>query len=396
MKLKDKKHIRCLTLITKLELGGAQQVALNTLRGMEEDYINKYLIAGQGGLLDAEAKQLPEVEVHFWQGLKHQIRPLADLVTFIRLIHFMRRKQIDLVHTHSSKTGILGRLAAKLAGVPVILHTIHGWPFHEYQSILTRTLYIWLERIAAGCSTHLIAVSQATQDKGVQNRIGKPQQYRVIYPASDLDASSPGTDADRAALRREFRFAPKAPVVGMVACLKPQKAAIDFVRAAQMVLLVNPEVRFLLVGDGRERQAIEAEIEQLGITEQVKLAGWRNDVARLMKGFDLLALSSLWEGLPCVLAQAMATGLPIVATRVEGTQEAILEGENGILVSPKQPQQMGNAIVSLLQDKEKRERFGKAGLRQAKKYDLPTMLRALIKLYQEAWLSHMKKRLYPK
>jgi glycosyltransferase involved in cell wall biosynthesis len=393
MDLKGKKEINYLTLITKLELGGAQQVALNTLRGLKEEYLKKFLIAGQGGLLDAQAQALSDVEVQLWKSLKHPIRPLADLITFFRLIRFMRRNRIDIVHTHSSKAGLLGRLAAKCAGVPVILHTIHGWPFHPYQSALKRTGYIWLEQIGAKCSTRLIAVSQATQTKGEQHRIGKSEQYKVIVPASDLQNFSPGTASDREALRQEFGFASKALIVGMVACLKPQKAVLDFVSAAKIVLQTCPDTRFLVVGDGQERQAIEAKIQQVGIGEQFKLAGWRTDVAKLMKGFDLLALSSLWEGLPCVLAQAMATGLPIVATRVEGIEEAVQHGKTGVLVLPKQPKQLGQAMVELLQTQEQREQFGQAGLEQASRYSLDTMVQNLLILYKEQYLAQLKKEM---
>jgi len=375
---------RFLTVITKLELGGAQQIALNTLRGLDSRQYQRFLIAGQGGLLDEEAKQLPGVEVHLWKVFKHPIQPLFDGITLLRLVCFMRKHRIDIVHTHSSKAGILGRLAAWLAGVPVILHTIHGWPFHSYQAWPVRQFYIWLERLAARVTTRLIAVSAATRRKGEDNKIGKPSQYQIVFPGTDLNAFAPGNKATRQSVRQEFGLAPNTLLVGMVACLKPQKAPLDFICAANTVLKKIPTARFLLVGDGQEREAVETEIHRLGIEKQIILAGWRKDIPRLMQAFDLLVLSSLWEGLPCVLAQAMASGVPVVATNVEGTREAVEDGKTGKLVPPREPENLGQAIIELLRDEATRLSMGRHAEAMASKFELQTMIQKLDTIYQES------------
>jgi glycosyltransferase involved in cell wall biosynthesis len=336
---------KILTIITKLELGGAQQVALTTLRALPKDHYQCYLISGQGGLLVDEAHRLEGVQVQLWRSFKHPIRPLADLITLIRLYRFIRQEGIDIVHTHSSKAGLLGRLAAQLANVKKIIHTIHGWSFHEQQSNLKKKLFICLEKIAAAKTHHLIAVSQATKAKGLACGIGRSEQYQVILPGSELAAFGPGIVDDHQWLHKEFGFTGYPPVVAMISNLKPQKAPLDFVQAAYHVHQQLGEVRFLLVGDGPLRKAVDHEIKKLGLSEVIKCAGWRQDIPDILRGSDIMVLSSLWEGLPCVFGQAMKTGLPIVATNVEGAQEAIEDGVTGFLVPIHDCRAMAEKII---------------------------------------------------
>ncbi len=375
----SKQHL--LTIITKLELGGAQQVALNTLRLLPKDQYRCFLISGQGGLLDQEARQLENVEVHLWRGLKHPIRPWADVVTLIKLMQFMRRHHITIVHTHSSKAGMLGRWAARLAGVPKIIHTIHGWPFHEQQPLWLRQGYIWLERLSAKVTHRLIAVSQATKSKGLRYKIGRPLQYQVIWPGSDLKTFGPGIVDDHMALREQLHISGYPPVVGMIANMKPQKAPVDFVRMAALVHEQLPEVRFLLVGDGPLRPKVEAAIARLSLEQVVLLTGWRQDVPELMRGLNLVVLTSLWEGLPCVFGQAMKTGLPIVATDVEGARDAITDGETGFLVPIQNPRAMAEKVVLILKDQSLRIRLGRAGMKQAQRFGLEAMLEKVMEIY---------------
>lgn len=384
MPTEDKKQSprRLLVMITKLELGGAQQVVLHTLRGLDPERYERWLLAGQGGLLDAEARALTGVRVLLWPSLKHSIRPCLDLLMVARLARFLRKEKIDIAHTHGSKAGILGRVAACLARTPRVVHTIHGWPFHDRQPALLQWLYIRLERWGARRTTRLIAVSEATRQKGLANKIGRPEQYSVIYPGSDLQAFSPGEETDRGRVRAALGFSPDAPLVGMVACLKSQKAPEDFVRAAALVSKQRPDARFLLVGDGERRPAVEAEIRRLGLEQRLVLTGWRQDVPRLMRGFDLLALTSLWEGLPCVLAQAMASRIPVVATAVDGTQEAIQDGKTGRLVPPGDPPALAAALLELLNHPEQAMALQQAAWPLAGKYSLATMLEKTRAVYE--------------
>lgn len=374
--------IRILTVITKLELGGAQQVALQTLAQLPAERYRKYLVAGRGGLLDERARALPDTDVRLWASFKHRIAPLHDCLTLFRLVRLLRREKIHIVHTHSSKAGILGRLAAVWAGVPVILHTVHGWAFHEYQAAPVRDLYILLERWAARHTTRLIAVSGATRDKGLHHGIGRDEQYVIVFPGSDLRVFTPGTPHIRRALRAEFGWEPDTPLVGMVGNLKKQKAPLNFIRAAALVVREKPDVRFLLAGDGPLRAEAEKTISALGLKGKFILAGWRQDIPRIMGGLDVLAHSSLWEGLPCVFAQALASGLPVAATDVEGAREVITPGRTGLLVPANNNEALAQAILRLLSDSNLRRRFRTAGLERAKEFTFEKMVARLDALYQ--------------
>ncbi len=375
--------IRLMMVITRLELGGAQQVALNILRHLPRHRYKLYLVAGRGGLLDEEARSLEQVEVHLWPGFKHSIRPLQDILTMFRLAALMRRRKISIVHTHSSKAGLLGRMAAWLAQVPIVLHTVHGWPFHKYQFRLRQGFYILIERIAAHLTTRLIAVSEATRDQGLKNQIGSEEQYTVVLPGSDLRAFAPAGEAVRRSVRESRGWPRDALLVGMVACLKPQKAPEDFVRAAAYVIKREPRARFLLVGDGPRKKFVEREIVCLELQDKLVLTGWYRDVPGLMGALDIFVLSSLWEGLPCVFAQAQACGLPVVATEVAGAREAIEPGKTGILVPPRNPQAMGREIVNILKSELIRRNMGTAALNSTRKFGMDIMLNRHDELYRD-------------
>lgn len=372
---------KVLTLITRLDLGGAQQVALETLKRLPAKQYERWLVAGVGGLLDPEARQLKGVRVELWSSLKHRVSPFWDLVTLIKLVQFMRRLRPDLVHTHSSKAGFLGRMAARLAGVPRVIHTVHGWPFHPYQRPWTRWFYILLERAAVKWTSKMVAVSASTRRIGFEHGIGRPGQYTIIYPGTDLSGFAAGNNRLRAAIRKEFSFPQTAELIGMIACLKPQKKPSDFVRAAKRVIAVRPQARFLLIGDGVLRSKLEKEIKDEQLEGKLIMTGWRRDVDRLLAGMDIFALTSLWEGLPCVHAQAMASGVPIVATAVAGTQEAVIHRQTGLLVKPGDPKDMAKALLLLLSHPRMRTTMGLQGRKRAYRFGVEAMMADLLKLY---------------
>jgi glycosyltransferase involved in cell wall biosynthesis len=379
---------RILIIITKLELGGAQQIALQLAAHWAKVGHDVHVIAGQGGWLDERARTLPGVRVHLWANFKHEIAPWNDMVTFFRLIKYMVRHRITMVHTHSSKAGILGRGAAWVAQVPWIIHTIHGWPFHEYQIFYLRWFYITLEQIAAWVSHRLIAVSAATRDKGLKYKIGRQEQYRIIFPGSDLTRFKPLTLPQQKTLRRQLTIPMSAKIIGMVACLKPQKAPLDFVRAAAKVVRSLPETYFILLGDGELRGLVEHEIRQQGLQDRFLVLGFKSPVHPYFSIIHVLAHSSLWEGLPCVFAQAHARGIPIVATDVEGAKEIIVPNVTGILVPPKNPDALAQGIIQLLRNTSLRDRMGQQGRRRITPFSFPYMLKAYDNVLQEGTSSN--------
>jgi glycosyltransferase involved in cell wall biosynthesis len=319
-------------VITKLELGGAQEVALYAVSHLDRRKFRPLLVTGPGGILMDEAKTLLDVDVHILSSLARRMHILADLGAFVDLVGLFRRIRPTIVHTHSSKAGILGRWAAWCAGVPVIIHTIHGYGITPAQPSWLRRILIQLERMTGWITTHWIAVAYADIEKGIEWGLFDRTEASVVRPGIDPQPFQIAIDATkRHALRAEFGAGPADYLVGTVACLKPQKAPEDFVAVAKQVCDLVPEARFVIIGDGDLRARIESLIEEQGLHNRLHLAGWRRDVPAVMKAFDVFLLTSHWEGLPRVLLEARTIGLPVVATKVGGVEEIIVQDRHGWL-----------------------------------------------------------------
>jgi len=370
-----------LHFITKLELGGAQQSTLYAVKNFDRDRFQVFLISGTDGLLAEEARQIPRTQVILLPELKHPIRLHYDFATFMHLVEILREMKIDLLHTHSSKAGIIGRLAAKLAGIPVIIHTIHGWSFNDYQPPWERKFYIMLERLAAKFTDRLIVVSTTDIEKGLRERIGQLHQYQLVRCGIEIDKFS-HSEVDPRQKRQELGIDPRIPLVGMIACFKPQKAPLDFIRAAKIVNRYSSPVNFLLVGDGILRPQIESLIGEGNLNSRVVLTGWRHDIPEILASIDILVLSSLWEGLPRVFLQAMAAGKPIVATAVDGAREVIVEGANGYLVPPGQPEKLAEKIMELVSHPRRAKKMGAQGRKLLdSSFDINQMVEQLEEIY---------------
>ncbi|MGH9750358.1 MAG: glycosyltransferase [Candidatus Polarisedimenticolia bacterium] len=376
--------VRVCHVITRLDLGGAQENTLYTVGHLRPPYAPT-LVAGPGGLLDGEARQLQGVGVAFEPALLRSIHPFRDPLAILRLARRFRAARPDIVHTHSSKAGILGRLAARLAGVPVVVHTIHGFGFNTGQPALLRSALVTAERLVAPFTTHFIAVSRANLEEGVRRGIVDPAGASVIRSGVPL-AAFRAAAADPAlrngrGLRHELGFPTTTPLVGMIACLKPQKAPIDFVETAARVAARHPEVRFVLVGDGELRGAVERRAAALGLRDRLRLLGWRRDMPRIMAALDVLVLTSLWEGLPRVLPEAFATGVPVVATGVDGTTDVLRDGDTGVVCRPHDVDALSAGVSRLLEDPAHARACAGRARACLPEFDIDAMVRAQEDLY---------------
>ncbi len=378
-----KRRYHVLHAITKLELGGAQENTLYTLQNLSRERYNLFLAANDEGILIEKAKELRGVKTFFIPELIRPINPIKDLIALLRLFRFCKREKIDIIHTHSSKAGILGRWAARLAKVPIITHTIHGWGFYPGQNPLKRGLFIFLERMTGRITDRLIAVSRANIKTGIENRIGEKEKYTLIRSGIKL-LEFQNVEGNIAEKKKELGLEEDTKVVAMIACFKPQKAPLDFIRVAKRVIEKKPKTQFLLIGDGELKAAIERLIKELNLEKKVILTGWRRDIPQILKVIDVLALTSRWEGLPRVFPEAMASGLPIVATEVDGAPEAVEEGVNGFLVSVGDIEGMAERIITLLDNPERAEGMGRKGREKVfPEFDIDLMVKKIDNLYQE-------------
>jgi glycosyltransferase involved in cell wall biosynthesis len=388
--------IRVVHIITKLELGGAQENTLYTLGHLDPSRFSGLLVTHPEGLLVADAREDSRYGKRFVRSLVREVRPARDGLALAALVGILRREVREargrvgagtppvIVHTHSSKAGILGRAAARLAGAPVVIHTVHGFGFHPRQSPGVRRFYIALERLAARWTTHVIAVAQADLDEGVALGLFPRERASLIRSGIEI-ARYTGTGIDRGGAVRALGFDPALPLVGMVACLKPQKNPVDFVRAAALVAGSVPEAQFLIAGDGVLRPDVEEEVRRSGLGGRLRLLGWRRDVDAIIPCLDVLVLTSLWEGLPRVFPQAMAAGRPIVAYRVDSAKEAVEDGVSGYLVNPGDFKSVAERVTALLADPQLAHRIGAAGRARVAAFDADLMVSQQQELYQRLW-----------
>ncbi len=378
--------IRVLHPITRLIIGGAQENTMltadyhNTDGRYQVDIVSGPQTGPEGSLIE-EVRQRG-IPLTIMPEIVREINPVKDGTAVLKLKQIMQEGGYQIVHTHSSKAGVLGRWAAHLADVPIIIHTVHGWSFHDRMSPAKRQMYVLLEKFAARFSQAMIVVSPQDIEKGLAQGIGRRQDYHLIRSGVELERfGHPQTPP--AVIRQQLGIPADALVVGSVTRLSPQKAPLDLVAAFAHIYKKQPAAWFIIVGDGPLRPEVEADLAAADIADRVILTGLRRDIPELMAAFDVFVLSSLWEGLPRVLPQAMATGLPIVTTRADGSAEAVVDGENGFLVERGEPQALAQKILALLDDGELRERMGENGRARAHIFGARKMAQDIDALYQK-------------
>lgn len=377
--------IKVVHIITKLELGGAQANTLYTIRHLNRDRYEPYLITGQKGILDDEACSISGVKCFFVPYLIREINPFQDLLATFSIYKILKSIRPRIVHTHSSKAGILGRWAARLAGVPVIIHTFHGYGFNDYQSWLKRNILILAEKITSGITSYFIAVSVENINRGLNLSLFDKEKVTLIRSGIDLDMFRK-TEIDVGKKKEELGLPSSSKVVGMIACMKPQKAPLDFVEIARLVNKELSDVYFIYVGDGELRPKVEGMVNRYGLTDHFIIAGWRRDIPEVMRTFDVLVLTSRWEGLPRVIPEAMATGIPIIATHVDGNIEAVMDGVNGFLIPPGNIDAFKDKLIFLLNNIEKAKEMGAYGTKMVEEFDINKMVLYQEGLYEKALL----------
>ncbi len=372
------RKVNLLYIITKLELGGAQKQLLNLICRLNKQRFNVSLFTAQEGLLVADACAITGLNIKRSRYLERPINPLKDFLALIEIFIFIKKNKIDIVHTHSSKAGILGRLAARLAKVKIILHTVHGWSFNDYQVRLKQNCFIWLERLTAFFTDKFIVVSRYDMAKGLERHIGSSAKYSLInYGLDYRELIVKGEN-----IKEELGIPVDDYVVTMISCLKPQKSPQDFIRIASLITGGLPNVKFVLIGDGILRRDVESLINKFGLGQKVILLGWRRDIPRLLSITDVLVLTSLWEGLSIAVLEAMFCAKPVIATDTGAIAEVIKDGETGFLVRPGDIEKIAEKLTILLRDGRLRQIMGqKAKSSLSLSYSIDNTLNATQGLY---------------
>jgi glycosyltransferase involved in cell wall biosynthesis len=355
--------IKILRIIARLNIGGPAIHTILLTAGLNNERFESMLVTGvegeyEGNMFDlAAAKGVKPIII---PQLKRNIDPIGGLITLFKLYRLMRRQKPHVVHTHTATAGLLGRLAAKLAGVPVILHTFHGHVLRGYFGPLRSKALVWIERFLARLSDRIVTVSEGQRRELAGYGVAPLEKITVVPLGFELE-SLLACESHRGELRRELGLADGDKLVGIVARLVPIKNHRLFLQAAQVVVETMPQARFLVVGDGELREELEAYAHDLGLEGGVLFTGWRRDLPRLYADLDVVALTSINEGTPVSLIEAMAAGVPVVATAVGSVPDVVVEGETGYLVKDGDVKGMAKAIIELLRDPEKAKEMGIAG-----------------------------------
>jgi glycosyltransferase involved in cell wall biosynthesis len=342
-------------VITRFIRGGAQENTLLTCTGLQADpRYEACLVTGpglgpEGDLVEDARRQ--GVDVVLIDAMRREIHPWRDWRAYRELRRTFRQLEPDLVHTHSSKAGVLARRAAHAEGVPHIVHTIHGLPFHRYETWWRNKLYIELETRAAAYTDRIISVADAMTAQAVAAGIAPREKFVTIYSGMDVEPYLHGA-FDRAAVRGGLGLDEGDAVIGVIARISPLKGHEFILRAMPQIAAKHPEARLLFVGDGHIRGGMEQLARDEGVADRVAWAGLRDyrEIPELISAMDLLVHTSLREGLARALPQALLSGVPTVSYDVDGAREVVIPGETGWLVPPESVDGLARAVCEVLSD----------------------------------------------
>jgi len=337
------KPLRVLEMIDKPFLGGGQKVVLSLAKGLDRERFAVSVCSRDEGPLAEAVRELglPFLPAPFSK------RPSRRLVEDLRRL--LIENDVGLLHTHGGVAGLYGRWAARRAGTPAVVHTLHGIHYLHYRNPLLRRFYIGLERRCSRYTDAVICVSEADRNRAVKLRLSEEGRLKLIRNGVEPPPEA-SPERERALSELKARVKLDPPVVGTVARLHRQKGVAYLLKAAERLVKSRPGVKVVVVGGGPLERKFRRALERGGLGRTVVLLGERADAADLMELFDVFVLPSLWEGLPLVLAEAAARGKPVVAADIDGVREVIRNGETGLLVPPKDPEALAAAVDRLLGD----------------------------------------------
>ncbi|MFT5086120.1 MAG: glycosyltransferase involved in cell wall biosynthesis [Candidatus Latescibacterota bacterium] len=377
-------RVRVLHVITRLDRGGSAENTLLTVAEANRARFDVSLASGptQGPSSPTEARAREVGEYIDIPDLVRAIRPLNDLRALWQLYRLMQRGRYDIVHTHTSKAGLLGRLAAYFARVPIVVHTPHGHVFYGYYGPWVSGLFVRLERWAASMCDRIIALTSKGAEDHIELGVALRRKFVVIHSGIEFPESF-ALGQGREELRAEWGIGADALVVGTLGRLTAIKGQRDLIEAFSLLCGQVPDAYLLLVGDGEERMDLVGLAKNLGVGSRVIVVGWREDIYAALATMDLFALPSINEGMGKALVEAMYAGLPCVATRVGGVPELVEDGKEGFIVSAAAPRELADALLKLLLDESLRARCGAAGRRRATAYSAAEMIRKIEALYED-------------
>ena len=347
---------------------------------------NRYepvLACAPGGAL-IDLVQSHGMQVKTFPTLVQPLHPLQDVMAILDLTGHLIRRPYHIVHTHNSKAGFIGRLSAKLARVPVIVHTVHGFAFHQQEPPWRQFLFRNLERLASHWCDKMIFISQPLVDWALKEKISCPRKIARIYSGIEMDRFHPVSEEEKKRLRGKWGLGEHDAVIGMVSKLWEGKGHALLIRAFKEIREEKLQARLVIVGEGYLMEPLKVLVSQLELSDDVIFTGFLEDVPRIIATFDVAVLPSYFEGMGRVLLEAMAMEKPVVGTKVGGIPDLIEQGLNGYLVNPGNERELASAVLKILNDKALAAKMGESGRKKmTDRFSADTMVRSIEKVYSE-------------
>jgi glycosyltransferase involved in cell wall biosynthesis len=381
-------------IITRLDMGGSAQNTLQTCLHLDPDRYRVMLVHGpahESRMTVAEKAAVAAgiqsarnrgVQVHRIPSLVRRIHPLFDLSAFFVLLALLSREKPTIVHTHTSKAGILGRAAAWLVRVPIVVQTPHGHVFYGHFGRGLSKLFLSLEKLAARHTHAIVALTRGEYSDYVNYGVAGTEKLVTIHSGVDIERFG-RRPQDAAAKKKELGLIPDCPLVGTIGWLLPIKGPHHLLRAMATVLRQGHLAQLVFVGKGDMESALRTQARSLGLADRAHFIGWRSDIADIVPLFDVFVLPSLNEGMGRVLVEAMAAGRPVVGSRTGGIPDLVQDGENGLLVSAGNEDELADAIGRLLSNPQWARSLGRRGSRDCRQFSLESMVAKIDHLYRD-------------
>lgn len=371
---------KILQIITLSEWGGAQRVCFDLAINLNKEKFQVEVACKSKGILIKKLKE-KKIKVYEVPYFQREISLINDIKTFFSLYRIIKKGHYSIVHCHSTKAGILGRIAAKLAGVKKIYFTVHGWGFYNQEEYdWAQKLLIFLERIAAKCSTKIICVSENDKKEGIKRKIAKEDKFLVIKNGIRWEIKG-----SREGARKKLKIRENELIFGMVGRFAYPKNPILFLKAAKEMIKNYSRTKFTLIGGGPLLKECQNFVKENKLENNIFLLGKKipEETWEILLGFDIFVLASKFEGLPLTIIEAMFTGLPVIATNVGGVNELVKNNKNGFLIKPNSIKELIQKMIYFIEHSIERKKMGGNGQKIAKEnFTLDKMVESYEKLYE--------------
>lgn len=346
-----KANRKILYIITHMEMGGAQKHLLSLLDGLQGKNFEIHVVCGEKGYLKNDLLNYERIKVEVIPQLVREINPVFDAIAFLKIYWYIKKNHFDIVHTHSPKASFLGRWAGYCAGVRNIFYTVHGWPFHKFMHPMSYFLYWFLEKVTAFITNRIIVVSCADFTMGVASKIAPSRKLKIIHYGIDVKRFN-----DVFNWRIKDGACDNKTIV-TVSSFKPQKNMFAFLKVCLELVNLGLVKKIIILGDGPLKPKVTKQVDILGLNPYTVLTGWVNDISPYLRNASVFILTSLWEGLPFAVMEAVVSGVPVVVTDTGGVRDIMSENVQGIIVNPRKKSEFVNACVDVLKNNDRWDRI---------------------------------------